>query len=393
MTPRAFNLLAAGFFLLAAGAASASESHVAALSFMVARVQRLQDEAAQGNKASFAALAAAMRGVGAEIAATDLEIWKREPERTTAAIYLLSGGSPRDLLKALADEDVSTDKGDMLLGALAYASGRREQAAKLLAPIDPRHVDPRIAGQLAYIQADLAPRDEPLKALVALDLARTLAPGGLVEEAALRRELFLVAETKDADRFINLSRQYIRRFANSYYYANFKTSFEFNLERLALADERADLSRYKSLLADFPREDRRTIGLTIARAALVTGRFAAAGEAAQTVLAEEPSEAANDAQARLYAAAAGIMSNDYDKANIDLQTLPTQRLKERDRQLLNAALQVAAALRRPTPDAQDGQSQLETQSSAPNAEATIASAEAALRGADAELSRSVPTLR
>ena len=54
-----------------------------------------------------------------------------------------------------------------------------------------------------------------------LDWARLLSPGGLVEEAALRREIALLAGAKDVARVAMLTRQYVTRFAASLYAADF----------------------------------------------------------------------------------------------------------------------------------------------------------------------------
>ena len=54
--------------------------------------------------------------------------------------------------------------------------------------------------------------------------ARLLAPGGLVEEAALRREIALLAEAKDMSRLAILTRQYATRFGASSRFDFFNSS-------------------------------------------------------------------------------------------------------------------------------------------------------------------------
>ena len=56
----------------------------------------------------------------------------------------------------------------------------------------------RLAGQVAFARSVLETRRDPKAAIARLDWARLLAPGGLVEEAALRREIGLLAEARDA---------------------------------------------------------------------------------------------------------------------------------------------------------------------------------------------------
>ena len=59
-----------------------------------------------------------------------------------------------------------------------------------------------------------------------------LVPGTLVEEAALRREIFLAGQIDNADRFETLAIQYLRRFRHSIYAGNFREHHEEAVERL-----------------------------------------------------------------------------------------------------------------------------------------------------------------
>ena len=72
-----------------------------------------------------------------------------------------------------------------------------------------------------------------------LDWARLLAPGGLVEEAALRREIALLAEAKDVGRAAMLTRQYATRFAASLYAADFFRDLAVAIARFGLAPSAA----------------------------------------------------------------------------------------------------------------------------------------------------------
>ena len=85
-----------------------------------------------------------------------------------------------------------------------------------------------------------------------LDWARLVAPGGLVEEAALRREIALLAEAKDMSRLSVLTRQYVTRFGASLYAADFLRDLASAVARLGLADDPANYKLISSALAALP---------------------------------------------------------------------------------------------------------------------------------------------
>ena len=66
---------------------------------------------------------------------------------------------------------------------------------------------------------------EPAKALAYLDDARLLAPGTLIEEAAFRRQIALIASAGDGERYEMMVARYLRRFPNSVYAGNFRQQF------------------------------------------------------------------------------------------------------------------------------------------------------------------------
>src|SRR5208337_5212645 len=84
------------------------------------------------------------------------------------------------------------------------------------------------------------------------DLSRLLAPGGLVEEAALRREITLLAEAKDVRRVAMLTRQYSTRFAASLYAADFFRELAGAIARLGLADDPANYQLLSNAAAALP---------------------------------------------------------------------------------------------------------------------------------------------
>jgi chemotaxis protein MotC len=271
----------------------------ATLSEMVDSLQRLQVKMAAGDKAAYAAEAVQLRVIANAVLASKPERWKDKNESIAAIVYLLSGGQPRDIAKVLQGGFVPKPEETLMRGALAYTLGRERDAAALIGAIDPRKLDLRIAGQFAYVLGTIEIQRNPKRALDLLDLARLLAPGGLVEEASLRREILLAGEQKDTDRVAMLARQYLIRFGSSIYASNFMQSFAFTVVRLNLIDSLASFEKFQRSGRSMNSENRRAFMLAVARGELESGKFDIAGEAAFDALRETASESTDEARGQL----------------------------------------------------------------------------------------------
>ena len=223
-------------------------------------------------------------------------------------------------------------------------------------------------------------RRDPKAAVADLDWARLVAPGGLVEEAALRREIALLAEARAAPRVALLTRQYADRFSASPYAPDFFRDLARLIARTGLADDPGNFRLLSEAAARMTADGRRDFLLTLAQArrrsnAQFAAAAAAAGEALRTATPGGPEEA----RGRLYLDAARIFSDGYDEAAGDLpghsrrKTRPFRRGAsghgaERRRAIARAAPPLSP-LRRPIPAT--------PRRTAPRA--TIAKAEEALR--------------
>ena len=165
---------------------------------------------------------------------------------------------------------------------MAYGEGRHEEAAELLGGIEARKLDPGMAGHVAYVQGELAAKKEPVKALAYLDDARLLSPGTIVEEAALRRQIALLAAAGKADRYELLATQYLRRFPSSVYAGGFRQQFAAAIAVHTNAGEPGRLARLESMLGGVEQADRREVYLTIAKEAIAKGKVEMAKFAAAT---------------------------------------------------------------------------------------------------------------
>ncbi len=368
--------LAALLFTSPAGA----QLETVKISDMADELQHIQIRIAHGDRAAYPEQVAQLKAIGAAIAAAKPETWTDKREADSLVIYILSGGSLADVLSLIKNGAVVESERALVRGALAYITSHEADALDLLSKIDLDTLDVRLAGQVAFARSVLETRRDPKAAAAQLDWARLLAPGGLVEEAALRREAALVAEARDAPRVAMLTRQYATRFPASLYAADFFRGLARLIGRTGLADDPKNYQLFSDAAAALPPDGRREFLLTLARAAIVNGRFDAAAAAATEVLRGAPPNGSDEARARLYLSAGRIFSDAYDSALADLQGVAAVRLDRSDAALLTTVRSVAAQLRKtPSSGAVEAQGAASEDEKPEGAAPTIGEAEAALK--------------
>ena len=307
------------------------------ISDLVMDVQRLQVRLALGDKAAYALSRDRIKEAGKAVAAAAPAAFKIPEERAAVVAYLLSGGQPRDVAGIVDRGDFPKEERDLLRGAVGYVGGRQAQAEALL-PFDPTKVSLRLGGQLAFAQSVLTTAKDARKALELLDLARLLAPGTLVEEAALRREILLVGDLRETSRVAFLARQYVERYGRSLYAGDFVASLARTAIRFDLCATPADLLRFSALLRLTAPEQARNFLLAVARAALPQGRFEVAWAAAADALNTAPAGSPDELKARLYQLAARFPALSEVDAIAAFSALPADKLAREDRALFKAAV-------------------------------------------------------
>ena len=337
-----FPLALAAFAVLTPAVASADSAHVSEL---VDELRGIQFRIARGDKAAYPAQLSQLKTIGAAIAAASLETWKDKREADSLVIYILSGGSVANVEPLLKGDELIESERSLARGALAYVTNHEANAITLLNETDLTALDARLAGEVAFARSVLETKRDAKAAVDLLDWARLLEPGGLVEEAALRREIALLADAKDMSRLTVLTRQYVTRFAASLYAPDFLRDLAGAIARLGLADEPADYKLLSSAVAALPPEGRREFLLNLARSGVVSARFAAAASAATEALEGSKADSPEAMRARLYLAASRLFSDAYDAAIADLKALSASELDRADASLLAAARKVAAELR------------------------------------------------
>jgi chemotaxis protein MotC len=313
---------------------------------IVRSLQTLQDRIAHGSTNAHLSQRALLTQIAEQLALAKPEAWKDARNARAAVAFVLSGGDPRLLRKLSGQGGLPGMDEKLVQGALAYGEGRNAEAADLLGRINARSLDPSIAGHIALVQAELIGAKDPNKALAFLDDARLLSPGTLVEEAALRRQIAIVASAKDFDRFDMLSTNYLRRFARSVYAGSFRRQFAADIAGREDAGNGSRMAKLAAALEALDPADRRDIYLAIAREALIRGKVELTRFAADSTarLVEEAS--AERRRARLYEAAAHIVTDGFDKGVSALEAMDKAELDEEDAELLDAAKSVAAEVQR-----------------------------------------------
>jgi chemotaxis protein MotC len=310
---------------------------------LVRSLQAVQDGIAGGDSAAHGSHPALIKQIGEKFLAADPNVWSNPQNGQAVVVYLLSGGAPQ-LVRKLPRDRLNVDS-RLFDGALAYVEGRQDEARELLKDIKPRAIPSSVSGQIALVQGTLLFNSDPSVAIERLDDARLLLPGTLVEEAALRREIMLVAQAEDFDKFEFLTRAYVRRYRNSVYAGDFWQRFASAMTRSSLALDERRFQRIVAMLEEIDRASRLKLYLLISRAALLRGRIAVLRLASEQALRLGPE--ADLERTHLFRGAARALGDEYDGGLAELKAIDRTKLPERDVALLNATIQLALDVRKP----------------------------------------------
>jgi chemotaxis protein MotC len=305
----------------------------------------VQDGIANGDAAAHDGHLALIRQVGEKILAADPGVWSNPQNSQAIVVYLLSGGTPQ-IVRKLPRDRLNVDQ-RLFNGALAYVEGRQEEARELLKDVKPREIPLSMSGPIALVQGALLSTTDASIAIERLDDARLLLPGTLVEEAALRREIVLVGQAEDFDKFEFLTLAYMRHYPNSVYAGDFWQRFSSALTRTSLALDERRSPRIVALLDQLDRASRLKFYLTISKVALVRGRIAVVRLAGEQALPLSPDASAERERSHLFRGAARALTDEYEGGLAELKAIERSRLTEPDVLLLNATLQLALDVRKP----------------------------------------------
>lgn len=305
---------------------------------LVRTLQALQDDIAHGSTGALTAQKVLLSRMDDDLLAADPAVWQEKRNAEALVVYTLSGGRPAVTRELLEHDPLPNVDERLLRGALAYVQGREEDASKYLEEVDPLALAINLAGQVALAKSTLVVGKDPDAAIRLLDQARLLSPGTLIEEAALRREIYIVSERNDIDKFEFLSRQYLRRFQHSVYAGNFRQRFAAAITRMSFVDDPIQFQRLHLLLADLDADSQRELYLLVARAAVNNGKTAVAAMASERALADAAPGSRDQARALLYRGAAlAVMPEGLQSAIDDLRGVDRALLAPSDAALYDAA--------------------------------------------------------
>ncbi len=332
-------------FIIAGAAIGSSRAETKPPYEIVRSLQALHDQMALGSRAAQTAMPGLLRKLGDRLVATDPSVWRDPRNGRAIVVYILSGGEIRVARKVLESGKCTALEKRLIEGALAYLEGDKATAKSLLENVDPRSLEPAVGSHVALAQAALIAEDKPSKAMSLLDMARILAPGTLVEDAALRREVFLAEETADFDKFVAMSDQYLRRFRRSVYAEGFHHNFPMAIVRISQSGNAQQLALLSGLLKELTSHEQLRVYLHIAQSSVISGNVGAARWAAEEAAQLAPKNGLEAHRATLYDGAASVLTMDYDHGLAELAGLDAAHLAQDDALLKEAALSLAAQIR------------------------------------------------
>ena len=307
----------------------------------------LQDNIAAGRKAAIDSQQARIAQIAARFGQIGHLPIPDERNAMAALGYVLAGGPPgiaEDFSKA---EKLPPTLIRLLEVAVLFKNGHKEEASKLLEPIDPLALHSGIGGRVALVKAMLTSDDEPARKLAYFDLAIQLMPGTLVEESALRRAALFAGSRAEFRPLWKNAGRYLRRFQQSPYAAEFISSLMTSVVGLEAKNKKADRTSLQNLVDQLPTEKRRSAYLLLAQKATYAGLPELAIFSAQRAKRFSLERSYEWQRAELYEAVHSIAGDGYENSMDHLRQVNAEILDGTDRQLLSAALKMGRAIRAP----------------------------------------------
>jgi len=312
---------------------------------MIRTLQTLQAQVAQGNSQAHTAQRALLIQMDGAFMDAHPEVWQDPRNARAAIVHLLSGGHPDVMRQLLQYDPAPAVDPRLLIGALAYVEGRGEDLNQILADVNPLDLPPGLGGHVALVKATGLIQTEPQKALVYLSQARLLMPGSLVEEAALRREIFVAGTVGEVERFQSLAVRYMRRYRNSIFASDFRRRFAIAIDALGFAENLERFSLLEGLLSEFDQDTRRALYLRLARTAVLGGNLDIVREATDRAAPLTVEGSLADMTLRLYRAAAIEDPTRITERRDILLSIDRTMLNRQDRTLLDAIMDVTNHIR------------------------------------------------
>ena len=309
----------------------------------VRALRTLQDRIAAGDTSAYLSYRTELARLGDEVARAPEGAWK-DPRNVRAAIALVLGGGDPSILQPLLKKMAGQERA-LVRAAVAYGENHNTEALEALAEVDARTLDPSLAGHVALVHAELLARKDPRRAISLLADARLLAPGTMIEEAALRRQISLAVDLEDAQGFGVATMTYARRFPRSVHMTNFRRQLAVDIATRGMAADDARRSQLDAAFDMIGPAERLEIYLLIAWEGLKGGSMEVVRWAAAHAEGLSADGSAQQLRARLCRAAALIVTDEFDKAVSTLEAIAPDKLGSEEEALLAASLRIAGQIR------------------------------------------------
>lgn len=312
---------------------------------LVRTLQLLQDQIAEGSREAFAAQKGLITALEQRLLSMDKSVWSDPANVDAAVVFALSGGPPTVLRRLVNEVKLEGPLKNVVFGSLAFLEGRRDEARKHVEEVQLRGLGIGLRAQMYFVHASLLVGSDARLAIELLDRVRLEAPGTLLEEAALRRQLLVARELGDFPRFAHVAGEYMRRFPNSIYSGNFRQRLEAGLVKFEFGDSPDHFSQMAKMLSGMEPAAQREMYLAAARNLVEAGRVKSALPIAQMAktLASDGSDDLN--RARLYLGASQVVSSATIAGGLEnLDAVVRSGLGPKDLKLLDSALAVGATI-------------------------------------------------
>jgi chemotaxis protein MotC len=145
-------------------------------------------------------------------------------EIESAAAFVLSGGDPSILARPLGSSTLSEQQRILLEGVASYATADLVTAKEKFANVKLEQLETTLTAQLTMALVQLDSSAEHHESSQRLAFVADVLPGTLIEEAAIRRIIPLLALQAKRQQLLYWTTRYLRRFPNSLYYRDFEAS-------------------------------------------------------------------------------------------------------------------------------------------------------------------------
>lgn len=306
---------------------------------MIRQLQNVQDQIASGEPDAQKIYRDLIEKIADELKSLDDDVWQKKRNLDSVGLFVLIGGDVEVAYKALQKSRLDEAEKKPLSAALAFAERDTQKASFLFETLDHTELPYSVAPQYSLAKAMTYSASNLIKAKTFLSEARKLAPGTLIEEAALRRAIRITGETNSFDEFIKLSRTYMRRFHKSYYFKDFLRNYAYSAVRMPPSIERDVLQELQILMAKLDVSDQAAVSVYVAKKAAVVGLNELGWWASNHALSFLRQGSTTFLKMQLYRAASGIVKPEESRQVLEIaQSLNVKNLGNFDRKIRESIL-------------------------------------------------------